>query len=479
MKRIFLLVLLWVSVVLSVYANAKSADSIDAEFEAFKKTASAQDMYTFLYAMPKGGDLHNHSTGSNLSQWWFEEILQQEKNGYTYYTKVKINNCKPYGTNEFGRAPYLMLFVNIQEFEYKKLASCEQSEYKRIQDLTPVEKAAWMNSIRLDKVSEGRDEFFQTHWARINSLMANPYMQANLIVKNMQAFGAEGLSYLETDAGVRGFVHPDGSPFDTEKVYQLYLNRFAQQDALETGVTVRLQYSLLRFAPNAEDSLQWMYEFVATHPELYVGVDMVGREDNEKGHPARFLPTLRELRHKFHGVNLSIHAGESDEPNQHIRDTLVLGADRIGHGINLVDDHDTLLLMRHNKYLIEINLISNLLLEYVEDYSQHPFPEYLRLGIPVALSTDDRGMWDSNMTDEYFTAVTNFNLSWQELVKLGENSLSYSFLDDKTKNKLLENYHQRVADFAARFKAKKIQGFKHIKPQSYSFACKQFKVCTN
>ena len=54
---------------------------------------------------------------------------------------------------------------------------------------------------------------------------------------------------------------------------------------------------------------------------------------------------------------------------------------------------------------MEINLISNLLLEYVSDYDAHPFPEYLRTGIPVALSTDDRGMWDSTMTDEFFVAV--------------------------------------------------------------------------
>jgi hypothetical protein len=46
-----------------------------------------------------------------------------------------------------------------------------------------------------------------------------------------------------------------------------------------------------------------------------------------------------------------------------------------------------MLLMRHGPYLVEINLISNLLLEYINDYSEHPFPEYLRTGIPVALSS--------------------------------------------------------------------------------------------
>jgi len=472
MKTFYLLFTLFLSLVSTAHA-----ESFNDVFAEFKKSASPEELYTFLYAVPKGGDLHNHSTGSNLSEWWYDEILEQEKNGYIYYTKVKINNCRPYGTNEFGGSPYLLLFVNIQDYEYNQLDSCEQSEYKRIQDLNEIEKQAWLDSIRLDKDSEGRNEFFQTHWERINSLMANPYMQVNLIVKNMQAFGAEGMLYLETDAGVRGYVHPDGSPFDEEEVYQLYLDRFAQKDALASGVTVRLHYALLRFLPNAEDDLKWMYEYVATHPELYVAVDMVGREDNDKGHPLRFLSTLRELRHHYHDVNLSIHAGEKDKPNKNVRDTLLLGATRIGHGVNLISDPDTLLLMRNNSYLIEINLISNLLLEYVDDYSQHPFPEYLRIGIPVALATDDRGMWDSNMTDEYYTAVTNFNLSWSELVQLGANSLSYSFLDEKTKQQLLDEYYQRIAKFEKAFSQQKMASLSKVKPESYSFACKQFSIC--
>ena len=134
--------------------------------------------------------------------------------------------------------------------------------------------------------------------------------------------------------------------------------------------------------------------------------------------------------------------------------------------------------MRYSQYLIEINLISNLLLEYVDDYSQHPFPEYLRIGIPVALSTDDRGMWDSNMTDEYYTAVTNFNLSWSELVKIGANSLAHAFVDEKTKQQLLDDYYQRIAAFEKAFSDKKMAAFNNVKPESYYFACKHFKVCS-
>jgi adenosine deaminase CECR1 len=166
-----------------------------------------------------------------------------------------------------------------------------------------------------------------------------------------------------------------------------------------------------------------------------------------------------------------------DEPNFHVRDTLLLGAKRIGHGVNLITDPDTMLLMRHGPYMVEINLISNLLLEYVSDYSQHPFPEYLRTGIPVALSTDDRGMWDSNMTDEYFVAVKEFNLSWEELVQLGRNSLSHSFLDEPTKQRLLADYDKRVQAFAQQFQSKSWDALRSVQPVSYSFTCKHYQMC--
>jgi len=473
MKKNIHLLLVLSCVLLSVKANAT-----DVWFEDFKKTATNEQLYHFLYALPKGGDLHNHLTGSNFSEWWYDLATDQTVNGgYQYYTKVKINNCVDYGSNMFTMSPYLMLFRNVQASSYKALPNCEKAEYKKLENLNQQEKTAWLNSIRLDKPHEGRDEFFQTHWQRLNDMAANPYINAEMMVKNMQAFADEGLVYLETMEGTRFYKKVDGTTFDPDAIADIFRQRLQQPDALATGVTVRMQYFLLRFVQNAEQDLEWIYRFVDRHRDLFVAINMVGREDNDKGYPLRFLPTLRKMRQTLPGVNLAIHAGEVDEPNQHVRDTLLLGATRIGHGVNLISDPETMLLMRHSNYLVEINLVSNLLLDYVDDYSQHPFPEYLRFGIPVALSTDDRGMWDSNMTDEYFVALTSFNLSWQELVSLGRNSLQHSFVDTATKKTLLEDYELRVKTFSSAFQKTGLAALSGIKPVSYGFICDQYQLC--
>jgi adenosine deaminase CECR1 len=466
-----------VLVVALVLLSGSAANAAERWFEELKKTATSEQLYTFLYALPKGGDLHNHLGGAVRSEWMWTAAMMQKEHGFTYYTKVRINNCVDYGTNEFGPAKYLLLFRNLKESNYRKLDECQRGEYKALEALDARERTAWLNSMRLDAAFEGRDEFFEAHWARISDLLNNPHLVAETLFQNMEAFGKEGLTYLETQVPIDGYQKPDGSAFTRDEVADIFRARLKAKDAIATGVEVRFQNSLLRFVPNAEDALRELYAINDAYRDLFVGINMVGREDNDKGYPLRFLPVLRELRQKYPDINLSIHAGEVDEPNFHIRDTLLLGAKRIGHGVNLISDPETMIMMRNGPYMVEINLVSNLLLEYVQKYSQHPFPEYLRIGVPVALSTDDRGMWDSNMTDEYFVAVKEFNLSWEELTQLGRNSLRYSFVDEPTKQRLLFDYEKRVQAFAQQFQRKGWDALKSTTPASYTFLCRQYQVC--
>lgn len=443
-------------------------------FEEFKDSASDDELYRFVTAMPKGGDLHNHITGSVHSEWFWELALGAQAQGYRYYTKVRINNCR-LDSNEFGGEPYLILFKTLQQSDVEALSECEQGEYEPVEELTGDLKQQWLDAMRLDQPHEGRDEFFEALWPRVDGMLNNPHLNAELVVMNMKAFGAEGLSYIEAQIPVHGMRDPQGNPIDPDTVADIYRARLAEKDAIDTGVTVRFQLAILRFHPMAEEFLRVVYQFVHANDD-WVGVNMVGREDNDKGYPLRFLPTLRELRRDVGDVPLAIHAGEVDEPSENVRDTLLLGADRIGHGLNLITDNDTMLLMRHGPYLVEINLVSNLLLEYVSDYSEHPFPEYLRTDIPVALSTDDRGMWDSTISDEFFIAIKEFDLTWDELLKLHRNSIRYAFVEEPVKTSLMENLNRRLATFERRFKRGGLKAVA-VEPQYRGFLCRQYDVC--
>jgi adenosine deaminase CECR1 len=365
----------------------------------------------------------------------------------------------------------LVLFRTIRRYAYTRLSAAEQADYARLDQLAPDQRQAWLDSLRLDRPGEGRDEFFNWIWPRTGQLHQNLNVSAETLIETMKAYGAEGLRYLETQNAVAGFADNDGNPIPPDRAADFLRARLGQPDAVATGVTVRFQLTVLRFSPLAEKQLEDAYKFVDGHRDLWVGLNMAGIEENGKGFPSRFLEKFRELRRVYPTLPLSIHAGEMDGPDHHIRDTLLLGASRIGHGVNLLQDPDTLLLLRNNKYLVEINLISNRLLEYTPDLGKHPFPEYLRTGVPVCLNTDDRGMWDSNLTDEYYTAVTTFNLSWEELVLLGRNSLTYAFVQPDVKAKLLADYERDVAAYANKYLGDdSLAALASVRPVTYGYA---------
>ena len=86
-------------------------------------------------------------------------------------------------------------------------------------------------------------------------------------------------------------------------------------------------------------------------------------------------------------------------------------------------------------------------------------------------------MWDSNLTDEYFTAVKTFNLSWGEIVELGRNSLAYSFVQPDVKAKLLADYDVRIGAFVKKYGAEKtvsvadaLASLAAVHPVTYGYA---------
>jgi adenosine deaminase CECR1 len=441
------------------------AGDFSARFESIKSTARPAELYAFLYALPKGGDLHNHLGGAIRSEWWYAVAADPQRNGGdTFYTRVRF-------TAGIDTGIPLVLYQMIRRHAYERLNPALQADYARLDQLTPEQKQGWLDSLRLDRPGEGRDEFFTWIWPRTGQLHQNLPVVAETMVETMKAYGAEGLRYLEAQQNVMGFQDNEGNPIAPGPAADFLRARLAQPDALATGVTVRFQMTALRFLPHAEQQLADLYQFVATNRDLWVGINMAGIEENGQGYPLRFLEKFRELRRRYPTLPLSIHAGEMDGPDHHIRDTLLLGASRIGHGVNLIQDPDTLLLLRNSAYLVEINLISNRLLEYTPDLSRHPFPEYLRTGVPVCLNTDDRGMWDSNLTDEYYTAVTEYSLSWDELVQLGRNSLTHAFVQPEVKARLLAGYERAVADFEAKYlPAGSLAQLAAVKPATYGYA---------
>jgi len=454
--------------------SGTAGDAFAKTFEAFKRSATDEQLYRFLYAMPKGGDLHHHLGGGFLPQRWFAIATDPSRNGgQTFYTRYRITAPPSVLRPQWETSHELFYWMTIHEHAYRALPEAAQADFKPLTELTAAEKADWISSVMLDRQGEGRDEFFEYTWSRLNHLLSSIHVCSELVVENMQAFGAEGVRYLELMTSYSRWRDENGELLGAAAAKAFWQQRLNQPDAIATGVKVRFKAVILRFADNAEEMTEAHFDFVNANRDLWVGIDMAGREDDNRGFPKRFTEVFDRMHAKYPDTPISIHAGEAEKPDSHIFDTLRLGADRIGHAVNLIRDTDTFMLMRGGKQLLEINLVSNHLLGYMPDTAKHPFPVYFRQGIPCCLNTDDRGMWDSNMTDEYFLAVKHFNLSWSELCDLGHNSLSFAFLPAAEKDAMIADWEDALAIFIA---AKPCDNADQLAATTYGYGRRMLKL---
>jgi adenosine deaminase CECR1 len=451
--------------------HATPAKPFGSRFEEIKKQAAPAELYRLLYDLPKGGDLHNHINLSFPAEDWLALATDPRRaRRNQFYTRIQFANCPD------SKEPFVR-FQTIQRATFRKLSPCQQAEYVALDALTSQQKELWLSSIKLDRPGEGRDEFFNFLGVRLGELSRDPELVLDLLVADMQHYQAEKLRYVETQSVGLRWNQPDGTPLGPQQAVRLLRERLQQADAKATGVTIRFLATVVRFEPNAEEQLAQAYAIVAENRDLWVGINLTGKEEVPAGHGLRFLEAFRRMRRQYSNIPISIHAGETEAPGHEVRTALLLGAARVGHAVNLLSDPDTLLLLRGGRYLLEMNLISNILLGYVPALAGHPFPEYLRLGIPVCLNTDDRTAWDSNLTDEYYAALTTFNLSWSEVVQLGEDSLRYSFADPDTKEALLKDYHNEVDAFTRKYDGSSWQAqLRSVTPVISGFASRRWSI---
>jgi adenosine deaminase CECR1 len=433
------------TLIASTLAAAMGQD-FSARFEEIRKSVTPQEMYAFFWDMPKGGDIHHHFSLSVRPSEWYSAA------GH-YYTRVRISNCP-------DDEPNPLRFRMASKATWEKMSACLQADFVQLSKLDGETKAAWTSALMIDRPTEGRNEFFEVIVPRVAELARDPDLILQVLPRMLQRYSREKVMYVESQFNV-------GSEAVADRVRQ----RLAQPDLRDLGTTIRFQGVVIRFRPDAEQLIEQMYSFLDRNRDLWVGINMAGREDNTKGHPLRFLDTYRKMRRKYSGIRISIHGGEVDAPGHEVRDTLKLGAERIGHGVNLITDPDTMLLMRSGRNLVEANLVSNRLLEYAPNLDAHPFIEYLRFGVPVCLNTDDSGVWDSNLTDEYFLASRHFHLTWSEIVKIGRNSLEFSFAQPALKAQLLSRFDDSVQAFEKKYLTSDWKSALHqVRPEPSGFS---------
>ncbi len=224
--------------------------------------------------------------------------------------------------------------------------------------------------------------------------------------------------------------------------------------------TLRLQTYVSRNKTPAEVFAGLAGAFAASDKSpLIVGVNIVGPENGVVAlrDYALHMRMFAFLKQRYPNVRLAMHAGElapglvpPEDLRSHIAGAVrVAGAQRIGHGVDIVHESRADLLLadlRSRQVAVEINLTSNDFILGIKG-DAHPVTTYLRHGVPIVLSTDDAGVSRNDLSGEYALFASRYRPSYDTLKQVVYNSIRYAFLTPTEKAAQARQLDARFARF--------------------------------
>jgi adenosine deaminase len=405
-------------------------------------------LLAFLRDMPKGGDLHNHLYGAVYAEDWIDFAAAGNLCVDRTSSRLIAPPCDP-----------------CETYTAKPAARCaygDQVLYNQMID-------AWSMRNWTPGEESGHDHFFatfdkfgpaaDTHIAEAIAAATNRAGMDNLqYVEFMHTADFGGAARLAAKvewnsdyakmreallaAGMKDVVAETSKRLAADDARAKEILKCGTPEAASgCSVSVRYLYQVLRGLPHEIVFSQILLGFeLASSDPHFVGLNLVMPEDwyvpihdfNEH------MAMIDYLHSVYPKVHITLHAGElamglvpPEDLSFHIRASVERGhAERIGHGVDIMDEKDPIALLKEmaqRNVLVEIALTSNDLILGVNG-DDHPLPIYMKYGVPVALATDDEGVSRSDMTHEYLRAIETYHFSYADLKRFARQSLEHSFL---------------------------------------------------
>jgi len=446
----------------SGWAQVRATSAANRERKAEANLAAAKknplQLRHFLLTMPKGADLHYHLSGGVYA----ESFIRAAGEDGLCVDPLKLAFAKPVSEADrpadsngsagcgAGTVPAASVPGNqklydalVDSFSMRGFVATPGwtahdqffATFDRFGGTKPVHKAEWVDEAAARAAGQN-EQYLELMETPDFSIAARAAAQSGWT----EDFAALRQKLLAN--GLRENVKPAVERFHEIEAQRREREHCGQPDEMSAcRVTVKFVYQVLRGLPKEMVFAQMVLalETVSADPENVVGLNFVMPED---GYVSMHDYALQMKMVKFlHGVypkvHIALHAGElayglvpPDGLCCHIRLAVDAGAERIGHGVDVIyEDHPHQLMkeMAEKHVMVEINLTSNDVILGVSG-KNHPLPLYRMFGVPVALSTDDEGVSRIDLTNEYVRAVETYDLSYADLKKMARTGLEHAFL---------------------------------------------------
>ncbi|EPS44555.1 hypothetical protein H072_1447 [Dactylellina haptotyla CBS 200.50] len=250
----------------------------------------------------------------------------------------------------------------------------------------------------------------------------------------LRDFEADGIVYLELRTIPRAF---EETGLTKERYVQTIINTIRSFHSETMHTRLILAVDRQNTPPEAMDTVELAIKY-KNDDGLVVGVDLCG---NPAAGDVRIFRSAFE-KAKENGLGITLHFAEIER--QPIKDELNIllsfKPNRLGHVIHT--DDKILREIRSRKLCIELCLSCNVYAKMLParhdngSFADHHFKYWWRTDCPVALGTDDAGVFLSDLSNEYHLASQHFRVNKYELWHLAYYSIDAIFGDETEKDRL-------------------------------------------
>lgn len=215
-------------------------------------------------------------------------------------------------------------------------------------------------------------------------------------------------------------------------------------EAAFEGNKIRVE-SLLCGMRQSNRSMEAAKAVVKYRNKGVVGFDIAGPEDGFP--PSNQLEEFEFLRKE--NAHFTIHAGEAFGLPSIWQAVQLCGAERLGHGVRIIDDIDfsaetpkiglLASYVKDRRIALELCPTSNLQTGVAKTYSEHPIGKLLNLNFQVTLNTDNRLMSNTSMSNEMQKCVESFNWKISDLQQVTINTIESSFISYDERVDIINN----------------------------------------
>lgn len=399
-----------------------------------KEYMEKDKLFHIFKRMPKGAIHHVHSVALGQVEWVMEEAFRQE-HCYVYWGPTQKESRLPKGMIRFFKPSEVPAgFVKASTLK------------KGIPDF----QEQWYDLLTLSSHTDGDSvdiwEEFEHYFGCIYQFVQYKPVYKRYYEAAYRTLLEDGIHHIEARMGMLPLYDlekPGGYyTVDSSMVYQREILQSLRQEY--PNFTLRIIYTNVRFLPNPaiQKDLIKAYQLRNRHPDLIAGYDLVAEED--AGRPTVDMLDVwlsMDSLNQVYGreMPLFLHDGESNwMSNDNLFDAILLQSKRIGHAYNLYRYPVLWEKIKEHEICLEICPLSNQILGYVRDLRNHPAALYLKLGLPISISSDDPATFDyEGVTPDYWSIFYAWELDLRQMKQLCKNGLLYSTLDKEEKERAI------------------------------------------